>query len=139
MEATKSLSIQVFQKIIFFMYIYFKVIGDLQLIPLMFMIVWIIMIIACNLLDYFFSINLFRGGLNSNCSAGYYGPLCSVCVYNDQMQNYKITDTSCVQCPNIFANLVIILLLLLVIICFLILIIRCFHFFTFSHYKFEFY
>ena len=73
---------------------------------------------------YYFLIFISRGGFYSDCSPGYYGPLCSVCVYDGSVENYKFTDSSCIQCPSMIVNLIIILLLLVLITAFLIVIIR---------------
>jgi len=64
-----------------------------------------------------------RGGFNHECSFEYTGPLCSSCLYNDNFKYYKITDDRCAQCPNLFGNIIIFVVLLLFIgICLVILI-----------------
>lgn len=79
-----------------------------------------------------FFINI-RGGLDSQCSNGYMGPLCSVCIYNENMKNYKISDNICVECQSLAVNIIIIIVFVLMVGTVLIFIMRYWIFLNKNH------
>ena len=66
----------------------------------------------------------FRGGINSECALGHSGTMCAVCIYNENLKLYKISDNTCTECQSFLINILIMIALLVIIGVFLVLLIK---------------